>query len=83
MRITVIITISFLSVISELSASGALSQTKEERILLGVLYSIEVFDFSGLGPAIEMALETIEEDETLPFGFDYVHNDSKVNGVMS
>ena len=45
-----------------------------------MLFSQEgVFDFSGLIPAIEIALETIEADETLPFTFTYAHNDSMVS----
>lgn len=51
---------------------------ERETLRLGVLFSQEVFDFSGSIPAIEMALETIEDDETLPFTFTYTHNDSMV-----
>lgn len=61
-----------------LSLSGA--NATKETLRLGMLFSQEgVFDFSGLIPAIEIALETIEADETLPFSFTYTHNDSMVS----
>ena len=62
-----------------LSLSAAVTDERES-LRLGVLFSQEVFDFSGSIPAIEMALETIEDDETLPFTFTYTHNDSMVGG---
>ena len=62
-----------------LSLSAAATDERES-LRLGVLFSQEVFDFSGSIPAIEMALETIEDDETLPFTFTYTHNDSMVGG---
>ena len=68
--------------ISLLSLSGANAQRMEERqtLRLGMLFSQEgIFDFSGLIPSIEIALETIEADETLPFTFTYTHNDSMVS----
>ena len=64
--------------ISLLSLSEAATDERE-TLRLGVLFSQEVFDFSGSIPAIEMALETIEADETLPFTFTYTHNDSMVS----
>ena len=65
-------------IISLILFSGATND--KETLRLGMLFSQEgVFDFSGLLPAIEIALETIEADETLPFTFTYVHNDSMVS----
>ena len=73
MRITVLVI-----VISLLSLS-ATAKDERETLRLGILFSQEVFDFSGSIPAIEMALETIEADETLPFIFTYTYNDSMVS----
>ena len=80
MKITVVI----VTAISLLSLSGTSGQSGEagaqrETLRLGMLFSQEgVFDFSGLIPTIEIALETIAADETLPFTFTYTHNDSMV-----
>lgn len=47
---------------------------------LGVLVSQEGdIDLSGYIPAMNLALETIKKDETLPFNFDVMLNDSKVS----
>ena len=71
MRIAAVFVISFLS-LSETDA--------KETLHLGVLFSQEgLFDFSGSIPALEIALETIEVDETLPFNFTYTHSDSMVS----
>lgn len=77
MKITAIVIISLLS--SCRAESGAYGKEKE-TLRLGILLSQDRnnFDFSGSLHAIEMALETIEADETLPFRFTYAHNDSKV-----
>ena len=65
-------------IISLILFSGATDD--KETLRLGMLFSQDgVFDFSGLIPAIEIALETIEADETLPFTFTYAHNDSMVS----
>ena len=74
MKITVIIIISLLS-----SCAAQSGIFEKETLRLGILLSQKVFDFSGSIPAIEMALETIEADETLPFRFTYTHNDSMVS----
>ena len=51
----------------------------KETLRLGIISSQQgPFDFSGAIPSIEIALETIEADETLPFTFIYTHNDSMV-----
>ena len=64
MKITVLIIISLLS----------LCEAKEKQTLrLGFI------EYSGLIPAIEIALETIEADETLPFRLKYTYNDSMVS----
>ena len=56
----------------------------KETLRLGMLFSQKgVFDFSGLIPAIDIAIETIEADETLPFTFTYTHNDSMVSVLLS
>ena len=72
-----IVIISFLS--SCRAESGAYGKEKE-TLHLGILFSQDrdSFDFSGSLHAIEIALETIEADETLPFRFTFTHNDSKV-----
>ena len=78
MKITaIVIIISFLS--SCRAESGAYGKEKE-TLRLGILLSqdLDSFDFSGSLHAIDIALETIEADETLPFRFTYTHNDSKV-----
>ena len=67
-----------------LSLCGVQSgENEKEKLRLGVLFSQEVFDFSGLIPAIEIALETIDADGTFPFTFTYTHNDSKVSGTAA
>ena len=67
-----------------LSLCGVQSgENEKEKLRLGVLFSQEVFDFSGFIPAIEMALETINADRTFPFTFTYTHNDSKVSGTAA
>ena len=51
----------------------------KETLRLGVLVSQEAdFDFSGLIPAMDLALETVENDTTLPFKFSITLNDSMV-----
>ena len=63
-----------------LSGTNAQRTAERETLRLGMLFSQEgAFDFSGLIPTIEIALETIEADETLPFIFTYTHNDSMVS----
>ena len=52
----------------------------KETLHLGVLISQEgEFDFTGFIPALNLALETIENDTTLPFNFRISLNDSMVN----
>ena len=52
---------------------------KEQTLNLGVLISQEGdFDFTGFIPAMNLALETIENDTTLPFNFVVKSNDSRV-----
>lgn len=75
-QITIVI-INLLSLCETQSGAG-----EKETLRLGVLFSQKVFDFSGSIPAIEMALESIEADETLPFRFTYTHNDSMVSTNM-
>ena len=52
----------------------------KETLHLGVLISQEgEFDFTGFIPAMNLALETIENDTTLPFIFNITLSDSMVN----
>ena len=52
----------------------------KETLRIGMLISQEGdFDFTGFIPAMNLALETIENDTTLPFNFYVRLNDSKVN----
>ena len=47
---------------------------------LGVLIPIEGYlDLSAYIPTMELALETVENDTTLPFSFTYTLNDSMVS----
>ena len=56
----------------------------KETLRLGALISQRgSFDFSGFIPAMNIALETIENDTTIPFKFDVVINDSMVSLVGS
>ena len=51
----------------------------KETLRLGVLISQEGdFDFTGFIPAMNLALETIENDTTLPFNFNFTLDDSMV-----
>ena len=52
----------------------------KEALHLGVLISQKGdFDFTGFIPAMNLALETIENDTTLPFYFTLTQNDSMVS----
>ena len=56
---------------------------KEQTLNLGVLISQEGdFDFTGFIPAMNLALETIENDTTLPFNFIVKSNDSRVSELL-
>ena len=71
MTVTIINTIVFIFLIG---VNG-----KEQTLNLGVLISQEGdFDFTGFIPAMNLALETIENDTTLPFNFVVKSNDSRV-----
>ena len=49
----------------------------KQTLRLGVLISRETgFDFTGFIPAMNLALETISNDPTLPFEFSISLNDS-------
>ena len=51
----------------------------KETLRIGMLISQEGdIDFTGFIPAMDLALETIENDTTLPFNFYVRLNDSKV-----
>ena len=52
----------------------------KETLRLGVLLSQEgEFDFAGFIPAMDLALETIENDTTLSFSFEITLNDTMVS----
>ena len=52
----------------------------KEVLHLGVMISQEgPFGFRGFLPAMELALETIKDDKTLPFAFEITLNDSMVS----
>ena len=56
---------------------------KEQTLNLGVLISQEGdFEFTGFIPAMNLALETIENDTTLPFNFVVKSNDSRVSELL-
>lgn len=70
---TVITTISFMF----LFLIGV--NAKKETLRLGVLISQEgEFDFTGFIPAMNLALETINNDATLPFNLEVTLNDTMV-----
>ena len=57
---------------------------KEQTLNLGVLISQEGdSDFTGFIPAMNLALETIENDTTLPFNFVVKSNDSRVRKLLN
>jgi len=62
-----------------------ISRTSTKEILhLGAMVSQQGdFDLTGLIPTMELALETVEDDETLPFIFEVTLNDSMVNGGIA
>ena len=50
-----------------------------DTLHLGVMIPVEgVLDFSAFIPTMDLALETIENDTTLPFTFAITFNDSMV-----
>ena len=52
----------------------------KETLRLGALVSQDSeFDFTGYIPAMNLALETIENDTTLPFSFSITLDDSMVS----
>ena len=76
MTVTIINTIVFIFLIG---VNG-----KEQTLNLGVLISQEGdFDFTGFIPAMNLALETIENDTTLPFNFVVKSNDSRVRKLLN
>ena len=84
MRIIVIIIITIALSLRRTNAQSGADLEQRETLRLGMLFSQEgVFDFSGLIPTIEIALDTIEADKTLPFTFTYTYNDSMVSKLVS
>ena len=69
---TIIVTISIALFLTEVNA--------KETLHLGVLISQEGdLDLSGFIPAMNLAVETIKNDTTLPFDFYVRLSDSKVS----
>ena len=69
---TIIVTISIVLFLIEVNA--------KETVRLGVLISQEGDeDLSGYIPAMELAVEIINDNESLPFYFIITRNDSKVS----
>ena len=72
MRIVMIITIILLLLGGANAQRTARGTAQRETLRLGMLFPQDGdLDYSGLIPTIEIALETIEADETLPFTFTY------------
>ena len=60
---------------------GSLIRTSaaKDTIHIGVIIPVNgIIDFSAYIPTLELALETIENDTTLPFNFTITFNDSMV-----
>ena len=75
-----IVTITAISIVFLFTIGANAKQT----LRLGVLISQEGdFDFTGFIPAMNLALETIENDTTLPFNFSITLNDSMVRAPKS
>lgn len=77
MRIVSIISVSFTILSLLINKAKA-----KETLRLGAMISQEgPFGLTGFIPAMELALETIENDETLPFSFEITLNDSMVSKI--
>ena len=64
-------------IVSQLIRAG--NAMPKDTLHLGVLVSQEGdFDFSGYLPAMDISLETINNDPTLPFNFSVTVNNSMV-----
>ena len=64
-------------IVSQLIRAG--NAMPKDTLHLGVLVSQEGdFDFSGYIPAMDISLETINNDPTLPFNFSVTVNNSMV-----
>ena len=88
MRITVIVIIKIFLSVSRINCDATVQSEDDlkqrETLRLGMLFSQKgALDFSGLIPTIEIALETIEADKTLPFTFAYTYNDSMVSQLCA
>jgi len=58
---------------------------RRETLQLGALISQQLgagFDYSGFLPALSLALETIDNDSSLRYGFNVTINNSLVNNVL-
>lgn len=76
---TIVITTICISVVFFYAVTNAEANAKE-TLRLGALISQDgEFDFTGFIPAMNLALETIENDTTLPFRFSITLNDSMVS----
>ena len=75
---------SFLPTITATSVVVLLSliraSAEKDTLRLGVLIPVEgIFDYSAFIPTMELALETVANDTTLPFNFSTIRNDSMVS----
>lgn len=75
-RVIILVNVVFLFLISEVDAA-------KDTFRLGVLIPTEGLNLSSYIPTMEFALETVENDTTLPFKFSYTLNDSMVGIVIS
>ena len=70
-------TVAIIIIVSQLIRAG--NAMPKDTLHLGVLVSQEGdFDFSGYLPAMDISLETINNDPTLPFNFSVTVNNSMV-----
>ena len=57
--------------------------TAKDTLRLGVLIPVKgVLDLSAYIPTMELALETVANDTTLPFNFSIIRNDSMVSSYV-
>ena len=70
-------TVAIIIIVTQLIRAG--NAMPKDTLHLGVLVSQEGdFDFSGYIPAMNISLETINNDPTLPFNFSVTVNNSMV-----
>ena len=56
------------------------ASAEKDTLRLGVLIPVKgIIDYSAFIPTMELALETVSNDTTLPFNFSIIRNDSMVS----